>query len=131
MSAEAVELKNAVGGPITDAVADWLAPQYALAARERLATATGAERLQILRTFVQDWALLRRGDHSAERLRIEREQLNLNRELSKERMEKLFWEWAAKPENKSRICFRRDPGKPRGGLSAETLKAIEERLKLL
>src|SRR5713101_8623273 len=43
MSAEAVELKNAVGGSITDAVADWLAPQYALAARERLATATGAE----------------------------------------------------------------------------------------
>jgi hypothetical protein len=38
MSAEAVELKNAVGGSITDAVADWLAPQYALAVRERLAT---------------------------------------------------------------------------------------------
>ena len=160
MAAEAADLKEAVGGSITEAVADWLAPQYALAARERLAAAKGAERLEILRAFVEDWALLRRGNHYAERLQLEREQLALAREQSKERMEKLFWEWAQKPENKNRICDRglskeekaerireifgfprRTPhgaeGTPEaqppgsGGLSPETLKIIEEEGRIL
>jgi hypothetical protein len=73
--AEADELKHAVAGSITDAVAAWLAPQYALAAREQLAALEGEGRLKLLRAFVQDWALLRHGDQTAERLRIEREWL--------------------------------------------------------
>lgn len=77
MTAEADELKRAVGGSITNAVADWLAPQYALAAREQLAGLQGEARLKLLRTFAQDWALLRKGDQTAERLRIERERLAL------------------------------------------------------
>src|SRR5437660_2475547 len=75
MAAEANELEQAVGGSITDAVAGWLAPQYALAAREQLAALEGEGRLKLLRAFVQDWALLRHGDQTAERLRIEREWL--------------------------------------------------------
>jgi hypothetical protein len=77
MSAEADELQQAVGGSITDAVAGWLAPQYALAARDQLAELEGADRLKLLRAFVQDWALLRHGDQTAERLRIEREWLEV------------------------------------------------------
>jgi hypothetical protein len=75
IAAEADELKRAVGGSISEAVAGWLAPQYALAAREQLADLEGADRLKLLRAFVQDWALLRHGDQTAERLRIEREWL--------------------------------------------------------
>ena len=75
MAAEADELQQIVGGSITDAVAGWLAPQYALAAREQLAELEGESRLKLLRAFVQDWALLRHGDQTAERLRIEREWL--------------------------------------------------------
>jgi hypothetical protein len=75
MAAEAGELQQAVGGSVTDAVAGWLAPQYALAAREQLAELEGADRFKLLRAFVQDWALLRHGDQTAERLRIEREWL--------------------------------------------------------
>jgi hypothetical protein len=75
MAAEASELEKAVDGSITDAVAMWLAPQYALAAREKLAQLTGQDRLRFLRAFVHDWTLLRQGDHTAERLRIERERL--------------------------------------------------------
>jgi hypothetical protein len=75
MAAEANELQQAVGGSITDAVAGWLAPQYALAAREQLAELEGESRLKLLRAFVQDWALLRHGDQTAERLQIERERL--------------------------------------------------------
>lgn len=75
MAAEADELQQTVGGSITDAVAGWLAPQYALAAREQLAELKGESRLKLLRAFVQDWALLRHGDQTAERLQIERERL--------------------------------------------------------
>ena len=48
--------------PIADALARWLAPQYALAAREELAGLNGAQGLKALRTFVHDCSLLRRGD---------------------------------------------------------------------
>lgn len=77
IAAEAEELRQAVGGSITDAVAGWLAPQYALAAREQLAALEGEDRLKVLREFVRDWALLRHGEQTAERLRIEREWLAL------------------------------------------------------
>jgi hypothetical protein len=75
MAVEAVELQQAVGGSVTDAVAGWLAPRYALAAREQLAELKGESRVKVLRAFVQDWALLRHGDQTAERLQIERERL--------------------------------------------------------
>ena len=76
MAAEAHELQQAVGGgSVTDAVAGWLAPQYALAAREQLGGLKGEDRLKLLRAFVQDWSLLRQGDQTAERLQIERERL--------------------------------------------------------
>ena len=77
MTAEANELQQAVGGSITDAVAGWLAPQYALAARAQLAELKGESRLKLLRAFVQDWALLRQGDQTAERLQIEWKRLAL------------------------------------------------------
>jgi hypothetical protein len=73
--AEAQELKTAAGGSVTDAVAGWLAPQYLMAAREKL-SAGGAGRFEVLRTFLHDWAKLRHGDHTTERLAIEREKLD-------------------------------------------------------
>ena len=75
IAAEADEFKQTMGGSITEVVAGWLAPQYALAAREQLADLKGESRLKLLRAFVHDWALLRHGDQTAERLRIEREWL--------------------------------------------------------
>ena len=58
-------------------MAGWLAPQYALAARAQLAELKGEDRLKLLRAFVQDWALLRQGDQTAERLQIERKRLKV------------------------------------------------------
>ena len=72
---EANDLKRTAGGSITDTVAGWLASQYLLAAREKLTLTNGTGRFEVLRTFVQDWAKLRHGDHRAERLQIEREKL--------------------------------------------------------
>jgi hypothetical protein len=82
MVTEAAVLEQAMGGPITEAVAGWLAPQYAVAAHKQLAGLRGEDRLKLLRAFVHDWALLRQGDQTAERLRIEREWLALERRNS-------------------------------------------------
>jgi hypothetical protein len=75
MVTEADELRQSMDGSITEAVAGWLGLRYAIAAREQLVELEGADRLKLLRAFMQDWALLRHGDQRAERLRIERESL--------------------------------------------------------
>lgn len=56
----------------------------------------------MLRELCADLVELRRGDDSAERLRIEREQLELNRTREHEKTEEEFWAWARK--NRDTIC---------------------------
>jgi hypothetical protein len=144
IAAEADELKNAVGGSITEAVAGWLAPQYALAAREQLVELEGADRLKLLRAFVQDWALLRHGDQTAERLRIDRERLELEKAKSEEQIRQKLPELVKKfgtnggslteEERAQRIreIFKRPLDRERnGGLSPATLAEIESAAKLL
>jgi hypothetical protein len=98
MVAEANDLRLAAGGSITDAVAAWLAPQYLLAARDKLAATNGGGRFEVLRVFMHDWALLRRGDHSAARLQLDREQLDWQRANSQAQKQKEFREWIQRPE---------------------------------
>ncbi len=126
MVAEAAELKQAAGGSVTDTVAAWLASQYLLAAKEKLTATEGTDRLAMLRTFVQDWALLRRGDHAAARLQLDREELDWQRASSQAQKEKEFREWIKRPEIRAELF----PELARG-LSPETLKQIEEELRLI
>jgi len=126
MVAEAQDLRQAAGGSVTDAVADWLAPQYLLAVREKLSGTHGAQRWEILRAFAQDWALLRRGEHSAARLQLDREELDWQRANSQSQKEKEFREWIQRPEVRAEWF----PDLKRG-LSPETLAKIERELKLL
>lgn len=150
--AEVASLQKAGAEALTDTLAHWLTAHY-VAAAKRAARNAGAKGMDLktLRGLIADVVALRRGDHSAERLTIEREQLELNRELSRERIEKLFLEWAMKPENKRRICGgglsaderaerirqifgmdgSQDADRPRPGLSPEALRIIEEQAKLL
>ena len=100
---ETAALKSAVEGAVTETVADWLAPQYAVTARRQVAAEQGPARLEILRMFVVDWALLRRSQQYSERLQIERERLDLARERTKERMEELFQEWSQDPQKTDRL----------------------------
>lgn len=85
MAKESAELRQALGGPVTDAVAGWLVAQYFSAAHDKLAGTQGVQRWEVLRAFAQDWAVLRHGDHTAERLRIERERLKLAKRDTKEK----------------------------------------------
>jgi len=126
MVAEAKDLKRAVGGSITDAVADWLTPQYLLAAREKLAGAEGARRWEILRLFVQDWAMLRRGEHSAARLILDRERLAFERKCAERAKNAAFWKWTKRPEIKRKLW----PPK-RNGLTKTQMRKIERELNLL
>ncbi len=126
MMAEARELKQAADGSVTDAVAGWLAPQYLLAAREKLSGTEGARRWEILRVFVQDWNLLRRGDHSAVRLQLDRDRLAFERKCAKRAKMSEFWKWTKRPEIKRKLW----PPK-RGGFSNTTIRKIERELNLL
>ena len=115
MSAESAALRATVGGALTDVVADWLVPQYVLAAREQLSAAPdGATRWKLLRLTANDLVALRRGDHSAARLALEskkfEETLRQQREVEERQ--------------------RKDPAR-RGGLSKEALETIERELHLL
>jgi len=126
MVAEAADLKRAAGGSITDAVADWLAPQYLLAGREKLSGTDGAARWEILRSFVQDWAMLRRGEHSAARLVLDRERLAFERKCAERAKMSEFWKWTKRPEIKRKLW----PPK-RGGISKSTFRKIERELNLM
>ncbi len=126
MVAEAQELKAVAGGSVTDAVAVWLAPQYLLAAREKLSATDGTGRLELLRTFLHDWTLLRRGDQASARLQLDREELEWQRSNAKVQKEKEFREWIRRPEVMRELFPERT-----GGFSAKTIEKIERELKLL
>jgi hypothetical protein len=70
--------RSTLHGPLTDTLALWLAARYALATRA-LAAQPGPEHWRRLREFCADVVELRRGDHSAQRLQIERERLEYRR----------------------------------------------------
>lgn len=126
MAAETADLNSALAAPVTDTVAGWLVSQYACAAHEKLTDANKANRWEILRAIVQDVALLRRGDHSAARLQLEREHLDLQKANSEAQKEKDFWEWLKRPEIHKKVF----PDERRG-ISKETLEKIERELGLL
>ncbi|MCW5553181.1 MAG: hypothetical protein KIS67_13605 [Verrucomicrobiae bacterium] len=125
MVAEAQALQQAAGGSVTDAVAGWLGPQYLLAAREKLTAADGNARFEVLRTFLHDWSLLRRGGHAAARLQLDREELDWQRANGQARKQQEFREWIQRPEIRAEFFPERS-----NGLSEETVRKIERELHL-
>jgi hypothetical protein len=77
---ESVTELQAEGRPaLTDTLAQWLAARYAVATRQEV-QASGVEGWRALRELCADIVELRRGDHYAERLRLERDQLEFKRQ---------------------------------------------------
>jgi hypothetical protein len=94
---DAEELRQASTVPLTDTLALWLVARYVVAAN-KLTT----DDWRRLRELCNDLVELRKGDHSAERIRLERERLAVEREqLNKLRNEE-FWKWAS--EHRDEIC---------------------------
>ena len=91
---------------------------------------------------------LRKGDHTAERLQIERERLQLEKEKAEKLTDEKLEELLKQPQTKQRLCgeglsaeerarrlreiFGLPPERKRkGGLSPEALAEIERAAKLL
>jgi hypothetical protein len=78
LSADTVELKEASRDLLTDKLAVWLAARYVVVAQSLAASPDGdAADWKRLREFCSDLVALRKGDHSAERLELDREHLDL------------------------------------------------------
>ena len=71
--------------PLTDTLAHWLVARYAVATRH-VAETGGREGWRLLREICGDVVELRKGDHSAERLQIDRERLKLETEKSEKQI---------------------------------------------
>jgi hypothetical protein len=98
--------------------------------------------LRALRALCADIVELRRGDHSAARLKLEEGRLELERSKEEARVQERFEQWVKQPEIKERICgtlsieqredrIREIFGRPKAGLSKETVALIQEQAGLL
>ena len=105
LSAEGEELQAATAEPLTEKLVVWLAARYAVATR-KLAGQDGNTELdwQRLRELCSDVVALRRGDHSAARLKIEQERLERDRQLTEEDLVEHFQRWAKNPKVRDWIC---------------------------
>ena len=76
LAADTGELQSVGAPPLTDQMAVWLTARYLMEIR-KLAEKNkdGEPDLKVLREFCHDVVALRRGDHSAARLKIEQERL--------------------------------------------------------
>src|SRR6266436_5084344 len=91
---------NTEGRPLlTDTLALWLAARYAVATR-RLAETGGREGWRLLREMCSDMVELRKGDHTAERLQIERERLELEKGKTEKRMDEKLEQLLGPPQTK-------------------------------
>jgi hypothetical protein len=83
----------------------WLTARYAAATRQ-VSQTEGAKGWRALREPCADVVELSRGDHSAERLRIEREHLAATRYRQQEERARELWAWSQQP--KIREFLQRD-----------------------
>lgn len=97
---DAAELTEEDRPPLTEALALWTVARYAVKTRQ-IADADGPESWPMLREFCADIVELRKGAHSAERLRLERERLEFDRQRRMKTDDELM-AWAM--ENRDRIC---------------------------
>ncbi|MBC8001911.1 MAG: hypothetical protein H7X97_04910 [Opitutaceae bacterium] len=99
MSDDAEELTEAAKGSLADRMAVVTTARYAAALAEWDGDleGSGGKKLRVLRALCQDIVELRRGDHSAARLRMEQERLNEAREKTEEEVVEHFLRWARNP----------------------------------
>jgi hypothetical protein len=119
--ADAAELNQAAGGQLADQLALCLTARIAVALQQPISGGHNpAGQLRRMRELCSDLLALRKGDHNAQWLRIEREKLDLDLKKHEE-------EAAVRKEKNGEGL--RSPRK--GGISPETLEIIERECKLL
>jgi hypothetical protein len=105
MAAETGELQPAGAPPLTDQMAGWVSVRYLLAIRKLVEeSADGEPDLKTMREFLHDVVAVRRGDHSAARLKLEQERLEREREKTEEEVVAHFQCWLKNPEVRDLVC---------------------------
>ena len=106
LAADAEELADATDGALAEHLASVLTARYAalLADWQGEATDEFRRKLRSLGGLCQDIVELRRGDHSAARLRIEQERLARDRQQTEDEVVEHFKRWARNPKVRDWIC---------------------------
>jgi hypothetical protein len=106
LAADAKELTDAASGALADHLATVLTARYAdaLAGWNGEITDEFRRKLRSLRGLCQDIMELRRGDHSAARLKIEQRRVERDREKTESEMVEQFKRWAKNPKVRNLIC---------------------------
>jgi hypothetical protein len=105
MAAETGELQPGGAQPLADQMARWVTVRYLMAIRKLTEkNADGEPDLKVLREFCHDVVAVRRGDHSAARLKMEQERLGREREKTEEEVIAHFQRWLKNPEVRDLIC---------------------------
>ena len=99
---DAAEWTGEGRAPLTDTLAHFLVARYAVATR-RVAETGGREGWRMLREMCGDIMELRKGDHSAERLQIERARLELAKEKTEKQIRERIEELLKQPEMQKRF----------------------------
>jgi len=103
--AETDELGQTTAEPLTEKLALLVITRYVVEMRNLGDKAAGGELdRKLLREFCSDIVDLRRGNHSAARLKIEQERLEREREKTEEEVLAQFKEWAKNSEVRDLIC---------------------------
>ena len=107
--ADAEELTDAAAGALADHLATVLSARYAeaLAGWNGEVTDEFRRKLRSLHGLCQDIMELRRGDHSAARLKIEQKRLERDREKTEAEIVEHFERWAQNPKVRDLICSDR------------------------
>ena|ERR1039458_8944758 len=103
MAAETGEFQPVDAPPLTDQMAGWVTVRYLLAIRKLMNT-EGEPDLKMLREFCHDVVAVRRGDHSAARLKMEQERLEREREKTEEEIVTQFQRWLKNPGVRDLVC---------------------------
>jgi hypothetical protein len=102
---DAAELRAEGRPSLMDSLALWLVARYAVAAR-LIAQTEGAAGFRLLRELCADVVKLRRSDHSAERLRMERERAERELAAHRKKTEDEMFAWAMRPDIREQIRSR-------------------------
>lgn len=105
LAASAGELTEKAGA-MADNLAIVLTARYVAALAEWDGDPEGGNgrKLRVLRALCQDVVELRRGDHSAARLKIENERLREQQDWTEEELIEHFQRWAQNPKVRAAIC---------------------------
>ena len=106
LSADSRQIAEAAEGQLTDHLASVLTARYAalLSDWDGEVTDEFRRKQKALRILSQDIVELRRGDHSAARLKIEQDQLKEMQEWSEAELVELFKKWVTRLEVREWVC---------------------------